>query len=314
MPVVAAPVDRHAASSATIALRGPRDQGNSVFVDGDFMPWADQWSFLAAVRRIGRSDVERVVQDAERRGRLLGVRLPPQEDGDDEPWTAPPSRRRPAPFLSELPQSLELVLGNQICIAKDGLQPGLRNQLLRLAAFQNPEFYKAQAMRLSTYDKPRIIACAEDHPQHVGLPRGCLEDVRQTLDRLGVRSVVRDKRHIGRQLDATFRGELRDQVAAASAMLAHDTGVLAATTAFGKTVVAAWLIAQRGVNTLILVHRRQLLDQWSRGSRRSSGCRPSQSAASAVGARARLESSTSPPFRASSRKGSWTIVLPTTGM
>ena len=119
-------------------------------------------------------------------------------------------------------------------------------------------------MRLSTYDKPRVIACAEDHPHHIGLPRGCLDDVRQALTDLGVRYVhSRRALRSGRRLDVTFHGELRpEQKAAAEAMLAHDTGVLAATTAFGKTVVAAWLIAQRGVNTLVLVHRRQLLDQW----------------------------------------------------
>jgi superfamily II DNA or RNA helicase len=141
--------------------------------------------------------------------------------------------------------------------------PGLRNRLLRLAAFQNPEFYKTQAMRLSTYDKPRVIACAEDHPQHIGLPRGCLDDLRQALTDVGVRTVIRDERHAGRPMDVTFKGELRpDQKAAAKAMLAHEISVLAATTAFGKTVVAAFLIAQRGVSTLVLVHRRQLLDQW----------------------------------------------------
>ena len=244
--------------------KGPREQGNSVFLDDDLVPWADQWAFLASVRKIGRTQVEGIVQEAERRGRVLGVRLPPQDDGDDEPWTAPPSRRRKEPpIVGELPQTLELVLGNQIYIAKDGLHPGLRNRLLRLAAFQNPEFYKAQAMRLSTYDKPRVIACAEDHPHHIGLPRGCLDDVRQALTDLGVRTVIRDERHAGGRLDVTFQGELRpEQKAAAEAMLAHDTGVLAATTAFGKTVVAAWLIAQRGVSTLVLVHRRQLLDQW----------------------------------------------------
>jgi len=165
--------------------------------------------------------------------------------------------------LGELPRAIELVLGNQIYVAKEGLHPGLRNRLLRLAAFQNPEFYRAQAMRLSTYDKPRIIACAEDHPHHIGLPRGCLDDVRQTLTDLGVRSVLRDERCAGRPLKVGFQGELRpEQMAAAHAMLAHETGVLAATTAFGKTVIGAWLIAQRGVNTLVLVHRRQLLDQW----------------------------------------------------
>jgi superfamily II DNA or RNA helicase/very-short-patch-repair endonuclease len=135
--------------------------------------------------------------------------------------------------------------------------------LIRLAAFQNPEFYKAQAMRLSTYDKPRIIACAEDHPKHIGLPRGCLDDLLQTLSGLNIKTVVRDQRNPGQPLTATFQGELRpEQIVAAQAMLAQDTGVLAATTAFGKTVVAAWLIAKRGVNTLVLVHRRQLQQQW----------------------------------------------------
>jgi superfamily II DNA or RNA helicase/very-short-patch-repair endonuclease len=158
---------------------------------------------------------------------------------------------------------LEVVLANQIYIAKAGLHAGLRNRLLRLAAFQNPEFYKTQAMRLSTYDKPRVIACAEDHPQHIGLPRGCLDDLRQTLTDVGVRTVIRDERYAGRPLDVTFKGELRpEQKVAAKAMLAHDIGVLAATTAFGKTVISAWLIAQRGVSTLVVVHRRQLLDQW----------------------------------------------------
>ena len=242
----------------------PREQGNSVFLDDHLVPWADQWAFLSNLRKISRAQVERIVQDAESRGRILGVRLPPQDDGDEAPWTAPPSRRRKeSPIAGELPETLELVLGNQIYIAKEGLRPGLRNRLVRLAAFQNPEFYKTQAMRLSTYDKPRVIACAEDHPHHIGLPRGCLDDVRQALADLGVRTSVREERHAGRPLELSFHGELRpEQRVAADAMLAHETGVLAATTAFGKTVIAAWLIAERGVSTLVLVHRRQLLDQW----------------------------------------------------
>ena len=244
--------------------KGPRKQDHSVFLDDGLVPWADQWAFLASVGKVGRAHVEAIVQEAERHGRILGVRLPPQDDGDEAPWTAPPSRhRKEPPILGELPHTLEIVLGNQVYIAKEGLHPGLRNRLLRLAAFQNPEFYRAQAMRLSTYEKPRVIACAEDHPHHIGLPRGCLDEVRQVLTDLHVRAALRDERCAGRPLDLSFHGELRpEQQAAADAMLAHETGVLAATTAFGKTVVAAWLIAQRGVNTLVLVHRRQLLDQW----------------------------------------------------
>lgn len=244
--------------------KGPRDRGHSVFLDDALVPWPDQWAFLASVKKIGRAQLEAIVQGAERGGRILGVRLPPQDDGEEAPWTTPPSRRRKEPpIVGELPVTMDLVLSNQIYIAKEGLHPGLRNRLLRLAAFQNPEFYRSQAMRLSTYDKPRIIACAEDHPNHIGLPRGCLDEVRQALTDLGIRTVIRDERRDGVALTMGFHGELRpQQKVAADAMLAHETGVLAATTAFGKTVIAAWLIAQRGVSTLVLVHRQQLLDQW----------------------------------------------------
>src|SRR5216684_4180460 len=241
-----------------------RGDANSIFLDDQGAPHHDQWAFLSTMRRIRRGHLEDVVREAERRGRVLGVNLPPAEDDEPSPWTAPPSRRRKEPpIVGELPRSFELVLGNEIYITKDGLAPGLRNRLLRVAAFQNPEFYKAQAMRLPTYDKPRIIGCAEEYPHHIGVPRGCLDDVRQVLADLNIRSVIRDERYGGQPLEVTFQGQLRpEQQLAADAMLKHEIGVLSATTAFGKTVVAAWLIAQRRVNTLVLVHRRQLLDQW----------------------------------------------------
>jgi len=230
-----------------------RGEGNSVFVNEQGVPHRDQWAFLSSVRRIGRAQLEDVVREAEREGRVLGVRLPPSEDDDDPtPWTAPPSRhRKEPPIAGELPRSLELILGNEIYIAKDALLPGLRNRLQRVAAFQNPEFYKAQAMRLPAYDKPRIIACAEEHPHHIGLPRGCLDDIRQVLTGLHIRPVIRDERHGGQPLQVTFQGDLRpDQKLAAAALLKHETGVLAATTAFGKTVVAAWLAAS-GHRTIV---------------------------------------------------------------
>jgi hypothetical protein len=243
----------------------PRESGNGVFLDERMTPYLDQWEFLSSIHKISRGEVEEVVRLAEAKGKVIDVRLVPEGDEEEAtPWTAPPSRRRKdTPIAGPLPKTLELTLANQIYIGKEVLPPALRNRLIRLAAFQNPEFYKAQAMRLSTYDKPRIIACAEDHPKHIGLPRGCLDDLLQTLSGLNIKTVVRDQRNPGQPLKATFQGELRpEQIVAAQAMLAQDTGVLAATTAFGKTVVAAWLIAKRGVNTLVLVHRRQLQQQW----------------------------------------------------
>ncbi len=247
-------------SSIALPLqKWPREQGNSVFLDDRHVPHADQWAFLSSIRRIDRAAVERIVAEAEKRGRVVGVRLAPTEED-----VAPSSRRRSEPPLAgPLPDRLEITLGDQVYIAKDSLPSGLHNRLLRLAAFQNPEFSRAQAMHLPTYDKPRIIACAEQHADQIGLPRGCLDDVLDLLSDLRIEAEVRDERNTGKPLDVEFRGMLYPaQSLAACDLLAHDIGVLSATTAFGKTVVAAWLIAQRGVNTLVLVHRRQLQEQW----------------------------------------------------
>ena len=140
-----------------------------------------------------------------------------------------------------------------------------RNQLLRLAAFRNPEFYKAQAMRLPIYDKPRIICAAEERDGYLALPRCCEDSLIDLLEQSGAAYEIDDQTCPGRPVRVTFKGTLRDeQQPAADALLAHSNGILSATTAFGKTVVAAYLIAQRKVNTLILVHTQALLNQWKR--------------------------------------------------
>jgi superfamily II DNA or RNA helicase/very-short-patch-repair endonuclease len=244
--------------------KGPREHGNSVFVDDTFTVYPDQWAFLSSIRRILRNEIEGLVRTAERKGRVIGVDFPDDEELDHTPWTAPPSRRRKdTPIPGPLPKTLELTMGNEIYIAKADLAPGFRNRLLRIAAFQNPEFYKAQAMRLPTYGKARVIACAEDFPLHIGLPRGCLESIQALLANLKIKPVLKDERFSGTTLGTTFLGVLRpEQEAAVNAMAVFETGVLSATTAFGKTVVAAKLIALRNVNTLVLVHRQQLMEQW----------------------------------------------------
>lgn len=244
--------------------KGPREHGNSVFVDETLTPHPDPWAFLSSIQRLSRERVESITQDAESRGRVVGVRFALSADDEPEPWNALPSRRhREPPISGPLPKEIEVVLGDLVYITKMGIPPALQNRVLRLAAFQNPEFYRAQAMRLSTHDKPRVIACGEDHPAHLALPRGCLEEILTLFADLKINPLIRDQRVTGTPLDLHFTGTLRpEQQIAATAMLAHDTGVLSATTAFGKTVLAAHLIAARGVNTLILVHRQQLLEQW----------------------------------------------------
>jgi len=242
-----------------------REQGNSVFLDDNLSPYSDQWQFLSGLGKISRGEIERLVQEGQSKGSLLRVRPAiADEEGEGfwlsaEPWYRHSGNQVAGP----VPENLELVHANELYIPKNVLTPYLRNRIVRLAAFQNPEFYRAQSMHLSTYGKPRIIACARDYPSHISVPRGCGEELLELLTGLGVKTGLRDEREPGRDLEVTFHGQLRpEQESAAAAMLEHEIGVLAATTAFGKTVLAAWLIAKRGVNTLILVHRRQLQEQW----------------------------------------------------
>jgi superfamily II DNA or RNA helicase len=246
--------------------RSARELGNSVFVDQDLRPYDDQWAFLAAIPRLSPNAASEIVGDAEMRGRVLGVRMPVEDEDADEPWRRTPSRRAKAgPIGVPLSSKITIVVADQLYIDRTDLPSAMTARLIRLAAFQNPEFYRAQSMRFPTFGKPRIISCAELHARHVGLPRGCLDEAVELIRGHGADVELDDLRVIGNPLPSRvrFQGTLYGpQVKAFDALMPHDHGVLAATTAFGKTVVAAALIAQRGCNALVLVHRRELLTQW----------------------------------------------------
>jgi superfamily II DNA or RNA helicase/very-short-patch-repair endonuclease len=240
-----------------------RSLGNSVFINEKLVAYEDQWAFLSNLQKISRREVETIVHRAESKGRVVGTHLRVVEEDNVTPWNRPTTHSKTILHATDLPESLEIILGNEIYIPKLKLPSSLKNRLIRLAAFPNPEFYKAQAMRLPTYEKPRMISCTADYPDYIGIPRGCLEEICRLFSDLKIKLSIRDELHAGTALNTKFLGELRgEQKTAASTMLKTDFGVLSATTAFGKTVVGAWLIAKRGVNTLILVHRKQLQEQW----------------------------------------------------
>ncbi|MCE5270103.1 DEAD/DEAH box helicase [bacterium] len=241
-----------------------RDAGNTVFLDENNNPYEDQWAFLSSIGRMSFNQVEKLSQIATEKERVTGLRMPvTDEEDDDKPWVNLPSRSKEMKVTGPLPQKIEIVKANQIYLEKAMLSPSLRNALIRTAAFQNPEFYQKQKSRMPVWNIPRIISCAENFPHHIALPRGCLPDLVELFKDLAIELDIRDERVSGEPLEVEFTGHLLpEQQKAAQALLAQDTGVLAAATAFGKTVVAIYLIAKRAVNTLILVHRRQLLQQW----------------------------------------------------
>ena len=237
----------------------PRDNGCSIFVDDALRPYADQWCFLASIRPMTANDLEPTILRATGGRHPLDVTFVEEEDLK-EPWKRVATNGRlPGP----MPKALAATMSNLIYFEKSQLPQALANRLVRLAAFQNPEFYRAQAMRFTVWDKPRVIGCAENFPNHIALPRGCLDAVLQLLKENDIRCNVRDERYEGEVLDVGFGGTLRlDQESAVAAILNHDAGIFCAPTGFGKTVTAAAMIARRGVNTLVLVHRTELLKQW----------------------------------------------------
>ncbi len=243
----------------------PREKGNSVFLNSEGFPYPDQWQFLSTLKKLSAEEFAASVREASRTDQIINIRVSlTDEAAEEDPWTLSSSqKRKEVPVTDPLPLKIRLVQGNLIYIEKKELPPAFINRLIRLAAFQNPEFYRKQAMRLPTYNQPRIICCVEDFPKHIGLPRGCLEEILVLFEEHKIEVQIVNERFEGQGIEVSFNGILRpDQEKAASALIAHETGVLSAPTAFGKTVLAAWLIAARKVNTLILVYRQHLLDQW----------------------------------------------------
>lgn len=241
-----------------------RDQNHSVFMDSSFQPVTDQWAFLASVKKVDAAFIHEYIQKASLNREVLPVSITENENYSDEFDKEPWSKKKLYPIIeSHLPKEITITLSNQIFIPSTGLPPIFRNRILRLASFSNPEFYKNQAMRLPTWNKPRILYCYEQFPQHIALPIGCLDELKELFAHYKIKCKIDDKRNKGKSIDADFSGTLYlEQQLAAAALLKHETGILSATTAFGKTIVALSLIAERKVNTLILVHRKQLMEQW----------------------------------------------------
>lgn len=233
-----------------------RKNGNSVFVDKDFNVYRDQWGFLLNIQKISEEAIDIILQ---KHVSSLGELT---KSSESKPWDVPTTGTI---TKSDFPSNITLTKANMLYIPLSGLSAKTVNYFKRMAAFHNPEFYAKQGMRLSTNDIPRIISCSEMHDDYIAMPRGCEDDVINILKDHDVKYNIENKTFEGRKIKVSFKGELREeQQKAMECMLPHNTGTLSATTAFGKTVFAIAMIAQRKVNALILVHRKSLLDQWKK--------------------------------------------------
>ena len=224
---------------------GPRKDGNSVFIDENFIPYPNQWLYLKHVRKMSLKHIKKIVQTYETNDNTKII------SAND---TLP---------KDQIPTRISITEKNGYYIKKDGLSSEFIQKLIQLTTFNNPAFFKAQANRLSTHGIPRKITCYEECDSSIILPRGCRQDLTKLLSDYSLDFELTDQTNQGNKINVKFNGQLSiEQEVAVNKLHENTTGILSATTGFGKTVVAASLIAKRNLNTLIIVHRKQLVDQW----------------------------------------------------
>ena len=232
-----------------------RRKENSVFVDNDFLVYKDQWAFLYNLKKIQESTIDQLLRlhYQEELGKL-------SMSSEHKPWVTPlPQNITQEDFHAKV----EIIKADKLYIPLKAVSAKVLNHLKRIAAFKNPEFYNKQALRLSTYAIPRIISCFDITNEYLAMPRGCEDATRSFLNDNAVTYTITDKTNHGNKISVSFQGEEREeQLEAINALLPYTNGILHATTAFGKTVTAAAIIARKKVNTLILVHSKALLKQW----------------------------------------------------
>ena len=233
-----------------------RKNGNSVFVNEYFEPFPDQWEYLLNVGKFPASALEEILKQTANIMPLGDL----SKTSESKPWEVPTTAKIE---MSDFSSEIVIIRSNMLYIPLSQLSSKVLNHLRRIASFRNPEFYSKQALRLSTYQTPRIISCADLTDEYLALPRGCEDAVTTLLREKNVAYRFEDKTNNGRTISIHFNGELRyNQQEAVNTLATNNTGILSATTAFGKTVAAIGLIAEHSVNTLILVHTKALLDQW----------------------------------------------------
>ena len=233
--------------------------GNSAFVDEHWNAFPNQWKKLFQTKKLEREEVEAYVAKWQEELVTRGSRSDyAKEKNRLKPW-----KRKDGFIASDVTGKLHIVLADGVYVDSLNLTPRLQNQIRCMATFDNPVFYKNKRLGYSNYYNFSMVYMGEDVEGYIKIPRGMLDDIVRECKSAGIQYDVEEQREKGRPIRVSFDGELRvQQDLAAQRLLAYDHGILSAATAFGKTVVCSYLIAERRVNTLILLESTDLISQW----------------------------------------------------
>ncbi len=238
-----------------------RKDGRTLFVNDEFIPFHNQWEYLAGVKRLSRVMAESILDN------IISSKDQFELSNSDENDINYAEKDIDL-LADEINENIyngtaEIQISSMLSIDAQNLPSGLLSALRRITTFANPKFFELQRMRFSTWNTPRYICCAEYDGRIVKLPRGTLDVCSELLEQAGASVIIKDIRPRHNMLNITFKGDLReDQKKAVDEIIKNEFGILVSPPGTGKTVIGCSLIARRGVSTLILVHRKQLIDQW----------------------------------------------------
>ncbi|WP_346656931.1 DEAD/DEAH box helicase family protein [Streptomyces sp. F001] len=230
-----------------------RAKGTTIFVDPDtWQPYPDQFAHLSLTERLAPADVE-----------AFAAKLGPVMAGPS-PTTPQLGARPRRKALGKAPARVEARLSAMLAISTVGLPPQLLAALKHAASFHNPEFYRKQNQRFSTFNTPRLVCCFDaSDADWLKLPRGLADEAMGLIATAGGALTITSDLPELAPITAQFTGVLTPtQQQAVDAMAKHPAGTLVAPPGSGKTVMACALIAAHRTPTAVIVNRAELLAQW----------------------------------------------------
>ena len=252
------PEDSAVGNLIALPLQGKALQdGNSAFIDGNWNAYPNQWETLFNKPRLTQEFLEEKIKEWS--NTIDDIAANAAESDREKPWNRMQHFNK-----NDVEGKLHIILANGIYVDNTNLNAAMQNRIRRMAAISNPVFYKNQAIGTSNYDTARWIYLGKDHLSgYIQIPRGLQDELWKNIKQADIDYEMEDERQQGRKINVDFKGELRpEQDKALKELIRYDNGILHATTAFGKTVVSSAIIAQKKINTLIILESSALIEQW----------------------------------------------------